>query len=39
MQQMIILNKSFDKYDSWITRVYDKIIEAFNDFSLKIDVK
>lgn len=32
MQQMINLNKSFDKYDSWITRVYDKIIEAFNDF-------
>jgi len=32
MQQMIILNKSLDKYDSWITRVYDKIIEAFNDF-------
>jgi len=32
MQQMINLNKSLDKYDSWITRVYDKIIEAFNDF-------
>ena len=25
MQQMINLNKSLDKYDSWITRVYDKI--------------
>lgn len=32
MQQMINLNKSLDKYDPWITRVYDKIIEAFNDF-------
>ncbi len=32
MQQMINLNKSLDKYDPWITRFFDKIIEAFNDF-------
>jgi DNA-directed RNA polymerase specialized sigma54-like protein len=32
MRQMINLNKSLDKYDPWITRVFDKIMEAFNDF-------
>ncbi|MGE4320492.1 MAG: hypothetical protein AB7E61_03455 [Acholeplasmataceae bacterium] len=32
MQQMINLNKSLDKYDPWIPRFFDKIIEAFNDF-------
>ncbi|MDY0339562.1 MAG: hypothetical protein WCW63_04815 [Acholeplasmataceae bacterium] len=32
MKQMINLNKSLDKYDSWIARAFDKIMEAFNDF-------
>jgi len=32
MKQMINLNKSLDKYDPWITRVFDSIMEAFNDF-------
>jgi len=32
MRQMINLNKSLDKYDPWITRAFDKIMEAFNDF-------
>lgn len=32
MRQMINLNKSLDKYDPWITRIFDKIMEAFNDF-------
>jgi len=32
MEQMIYLNKSLDKYDPWITRVFDQIVEAFNNF-------
>lgn len=32
MENMINLNKSLDKYDPWITRVFDKIMDAFNDF-------
>jgi DNA-directed RNA polymerase specialized sigma54-like protein len=32
LKQMINLNKSLDKYDPWITRVFDSIMEAFNDF-------
>jgi len=32
MQRMINLNKTLDKYDPWITRVWDQITKAFDDF-------
>lgn len=32
MQKMINLNKTLDKYDSWISRVWDQITKAFDDF-------
>jgi len=32
MENMIKLNKSLDIYDPWITKVFDKIMDAFNDF-------
>jgi DNA-directed RNA polymerase specialized sigma54-like protein len=32
MQSMILLNKSLDKYDPWITKLFDAIMKAFNDF-------
>ncbi len=32
MQKMINLNKTLDKYDPWITRVWDEIVKAFDNF-------